>query len=260
MTEIDPPGPDGGTASGRPQHDEGTNLLAWLRENKVLAGIVLVVALALGLFLLMRPGAPAKEPASVGTTGAAGQMERGAEMASASPSVSSSESPSATPSATPPESASQSSVKSEPVTIPSSSATATSGAPWLAEGVDPALAMDPDASYEMSPPVQDPEPVAEAFAGEWMSLEGGKKGWLSRLKPLVTDHAYEGISYTDEMFILDEPVTLINIDDYEEGMYEIPFRVFGEHEEATMDGTLLLQPDGSWKVDAILPPNELVWD
>ncbi|XKH58642.1 hypothetical protein LG293_16455 (plasmid) [Citricoccus nitrophenolicus] len=247
-------GTTGAPGGGRPRHDEGTNFLAWLRENKVLAVIVMVVVLGLGAYLLFGQGGK-EDPTGRGGTavdsGEVGYGEGPGESLGADPSTDAD-----------PEAGDSTDGAVSPGGEDGSQGGEAGPEPTEDDGPSesPSPSVEePPGGYQMDPGVQDPAPVAEGFAAGWLNPEGGKQAWLDRLEPNVTTYALDGLSATAEEAIMDMEVSNVVMPLLEPGEYEMPFRVFGDEGEAVMDGTMIQMPDGSWKVDRILEANTLVW-
>lgn len=106
--------------------------------------------------------------------------------------------------------------------------------------------------------MSDPQPVADEFAKQWANPEGGKEAWLARLRPLITDDAYAGFSYTGEENIL--PLKLIKVTIVKDPGHLASgfYRFIGTYEGCgdVILSTITPQPEGSWLVDTTTEAQE----
>lgn len=136
---------------------------------------------------------------------------------------------------------------------PTSSSSETAQA---AATAPPAPTAEPTPKYTVGTHPQAPEPdrwisYAEDFAAAWGDDTGGKEAWLARLKPHVTQKLYDGFALTDERAILHDTYGGVNI--IEESPTQTSFSAWYEEAGTVMDGLAVLQPDGSWLVDKVVP-------
>ncbi|MCU6479089.1 hypothetical protein [Arthrobacter sp. A2-55] len=105
-----------------------------------------------------------------------------------------------------------------------------------------------------APTPKDWTPAATDFAAAWANPAGGKSAWLKRLKPLVTPKLYASFSYTDIRNIPTDTVDSVSLDREDPGVHT--FKAYFKDGGYRFDAAAILQPNGSWLVDAIAPPRK----
>lgn len=226
-------------------------VVGFIKENKVgvTVGSVLLIAAVIYSTTL---GGGSAEPTAVPTVSSTAQLGPGTASPSASPTATprptgtpsqssepeASQAPSEEPSATPP---------SEPAAVPEKE-TGAGNQTKAPEGTVVG-------NHDQTPGIKKWEGYAEDFAVAWADTSGGKDAWLKRLDPLITDELHDSFSYTDIRSLFDDTFVNIVADEEDKAAYKI-FTAKYEENGALFQGLITLQPDGSWKVDTIAPPEE----
>ncbi|MEH0110613.1 hypothetical protein V6N00_12955 [Tersicoccus sp. MR15.9] len=158
---------------------------------------------------------------------------------------------------------------SEPTMDPATSDPATAAASASPTGVGPSAwhtdasgVITPDPNYTgqvagtgpQAPQLQDYETAAMAFATAWADPSVGKAAWLARLRPMVTDEVYQGLTASD---IRNVPAAVpTNAGNIEKNT---PVNVSKRFAWVRFNGggeiglAMLAQPDGSWRITTFGP-------
>jgi hypothetical protein len=204
--------------------------LQYLKDNAVVIGLIVIVAVSVAFFAVTQAKAEAKpaaetRPAPVATAALDGSASPGAPSATgATPS------PTGTATAQPAAAGSQSASQPLPTATPSQAI--------LGKGVQAVTA-------------KDWRGYAEAFSKAWATTSDGKDAWLGRLKPMVSPDLYAGFTRTDISTIPTDPYE--NISMAEESKASKTFRAYSTHGQM-FEGRVSVQADGSWVVDQVGPP------
>lgn len=201
----------------------------YLKDNAVVIGLVLIVAVSVGFFAFTQNSAEAKPAAAVVPTSvptATLDTNTTATGASGAPG--------------------------DPA-----GATASSGAIGGAQGgTQPSLSPTPRVTLGTEPQgvsAKDWRPYAKDFAAAWVNTADGKNAWLGRLKPLVSTDLYDGFVQTDLRTIPEATVESVTM--AEESLAAKTFRAFSA-DGPLFEGRVSVQADGSWLVDQIAPPTK----
>ncbi|MGP7813703.1 hypothetical protein [Glutamicibacter soli] len=140
---------------------------------------------------------------------------------------------------------------------PSASPTASASPTETFNPDGPLQLADGEAHHDVE--VTNPEKVVAKFAAAWANPGGDKASWLMGMRPYITDELYAGFGVTEVDFApTDTFISASVTDDYEQGF--VKFNAKYKDGGRLMDGVALLQPDGSWLVDKVVPGGDLELD
>ncbi|ACL42376.1 hypothetical protein Achl_4425 (plasmid) [Pseudarthrobacter chlorophenolicus A6] len=205
----------------------------FLKDNAVVIGLVLIVAISVAVFAFLQSGQKTEPPAEVKpTVQATAALETAAPTAPASPAAGPGSAP-----------------------APTSSPVASAGA-QTATGGSPAPTATPRVigTGPQSVTAKDWKPFASKFAAAWADTAGGKEEWLKRLKPLVSPDLYSGLEVTDIRAVPSDTFDSVSL--AEESAGAKTFHAYFKNGGALFDGRVQVQPDGSWLVDQLAPPSK----
>lgn len=202
----------------------------FLKDNAVVIGLVLVVAVSVAVFAVLQGGSKSEAKAEVKPT-----VSSSAELETADPTGAAS--PAAGPETSAPAGAAAApSTGAQQPAVPAPAPTAT---PRV-------IGTGPQAVT-----AKDWKPYAKDFAAAWANTADGKDAWLSRLKPLVSASLYEGFTRTDIRTVPN--ATLDSVSLAEESPAAKTFTAYSTS-GPLLQGRVSIQPDGSWLVDQVGPP------
>lgn len=142
-----------------------------------------------------------------------------------------------------------------PSATPTAEATAEPSETYSPDG--PLQLADGEAHHEVD--ITDPSDVISEFAKAWGTPGEDKMAWLTSMRPYITDKMYDGFTSTDLEFVPSDKFRSAEITDN----YELGYVKFGATYEdggRLADGVALLQNDGTWLVDALVPGGDLDLD
>lgn len=230
-------------------------VMGFFKENKIGVAVGSVLLIAAVIYTATLGGGSA-EPTAVPTVSSTAQLGPGTASPSASPSATPRPTGTGNPSSDPEASEDPSEDPSEgsgnaPSGKPTSKPAKETGAGNQTKGTDGTVV----GNHAQTPDIQAWESFAEEFSVAWADTSGGKDAWLKRLDPLITEELHDSFTYTDIRALFDDTFVQIIADQEDKAAYKI-FTAEYEENGALFQGLIALQPDGSWKVDTIAPPEE----
>lgn len=202
----------------------------YIKDNVVVIGLIVIVALSLAFFAYSQAKAEAKpvaevKPAPVATAALDTAPSPGATGATGAPE--------STPG---PTDAQAGAAGSQIAAQPGPTATPTRHV------------ADTNAKTLTA---QDWKGYAQEFSKAWVNTAGGKDAWLGRLKPLVSADLYAGFTRTDVSTIPAAAFQSVSL--AEESKASKTFRAYSTDGQM-FEGRVTIQVDGSWIVDQVGPP------
>jgi hypothetical protein len=211
--------------------------LQYLKDNIVVIGILVILAVSIGLYAISQ--ASASTPQAAPTPAAPEVTAVPLDNALPEPNASSPAAASATPSPTR-STAGNAARGAAPVVGQASGPTA---APQIVAG-----------GAQQAVTAQDWRPTAEAFAAAWANPEGGKDAWLARVKPYATPALAATFAYTDIRNIPTDK--LASISTISEASGTVSFKAYYDDGGLLFQGLAIIKTDGSWLVDKVGPPEK----
>lgn len=211
--------------------------LQYLKDNIVVIGILVVLAVSIGAYAISQ--ASASTPQSVPTPAAPEVTAVPLDTALPGPDARSPSTASPTPSST--RSAAGNAARGDaPVVGQASGPTA---APQIVAG-----------GAQQAVTAQNWRPTVEAFARAWANPEGGKDAWAGRLAPYSTPHLAATFAYTDIRNIPADKLASVSTIDEASGT--VSFKAYYEDGGLRFQGLAIIKPDGSWLVDKVGAPEK----
>lgn len=234
------------------QDEETTEnpVMGFIKENKAGAAVAAALIVIAAVYF-MTLGGGSGEPTAEPTVSSTAQLGPG--TASPSPSATPSASPRPTSSESQPTDPEASAAPSEgsddaPSNKPTSKPVKETGAGNQTQGPEGIVI----GNQPQTPDIQPWEGFAEAFSVAWADTSGGKDAWLERLDPYITDELRNSYGYTDIRALYDDTLVRITADEEDKAAYKV-FTAEYEESGKLFQGLIMLQPDGSWKVDTTAP-------